>query len=94
MDQAKAHFNLFGDSFDFSTRKVHSLRQMYHGHGNHFGYTRWYSCVMHVKWRLVCTECTTAWKPFWAHPMVLPGDVSQVEARFGPFGGSVNLDAR
>ena len=34
-----------------------------------------------------------AWKSFWAHPMVLFGDVSHVEARFGPFGDSVNLDA-
>jgi hypothetical protein len=28
------------------------------------------------------------------HPMVLLGRVSQVEARFGPFGDSANLDAR
>jgi hypothetical protein len=28
------------------------------------------------------------------HPMELLGDVSQVEARFGPFGDSVNLGAR
>ena len=26
--------------------------------------------------------------------MVLPGDEAQLEARFGPFGDSVNLDAR
>ena len=35
-----------------------------------------------------------AWKSFWAHPMVLLADVSHVEARFGPFGDSVNLGAR
>ena len=34
------------------------------------------------------------WKSFWAHPMVLLGDVDQVEARFGLFGDSVNLSAR
>jgi hypothetical protein len=28
------------------------------------------------------------------HPMVLIGDETQVEARFGPFGDSYNLDAR
>jgi hypothetical protein len=26
--------------------------------------------------------------------MVLLGDIGQVEARFGPFGDSINLDAR
>jgi hypothetical protein len=31
---------------------------------------------------------------FWAHPMVLLGDVCLVEAYFGPFGASVNLGAR
>ena len=35
-----------------------------------------------------------AWKPFWAHPMVLLGVVSHVEARFGSFGGSVILSTR
>jgi hypothetical protein len=34
------------------------------------------------------------WKSFWANPMVLLGDVGQVEARFGPFGDSVNLSGR
>ena len=29
------------------------LRRMYHGHGNHFRYIRWYSNVMLVKWKLV-----------------------------------------
>ena len=33
------------------------------------------------------------WKSFWAHLMVLLGDVSDVEARFGAFGVSVKLDA-
>jgi hypothetical protein len=32
-----------------------------------------------------------AWKSFLAHPMVLLGDVGQVEARFGLFGDSVNV---
>jgi hypothetical protein len=28
------------------------------------------------------------------HPMVLLGDEAQLDARFGPFGDSANLDAR
>ena len=32
-----------------------------------------------------------AWKSFWAHPMEQLCDVGQVDARFGPFGGSVNV---
>jgi hypothetical protein len=28
------------------------------------------------------------------HPMVLLGDVGQIQSRFGPFGNSVNLGAR
>jgi hypothetical protein len=35
-----------------------------------------------------------AWKSFQAHPMVLLGDVGQVEARFGLFEDSNNLKAR
>jgi hypothetical protein len=33
-------------------------------------------------------------KSFWTHPMVLLGDEAQVDARFGLFGDSANLDAR
>jgi hypothetical protein len=32
-------------------------------------------------------------KLFWVHLMELLGDVGEVEARFGPFSDSVNLDA-
>jgi hypothetical protein len=35
-----------------------------------------------------------SWKSFQAHPMILLGDVSKVEARFCPFGDSVKLNAR
>jgi hypothetical protein len=35
-----------------------------------------------------------AQKLFWAHPIGLLGDEAQVEARFGPFAHSANLDAR
>jgi hypothetical protein len=35
-----------------------------------------------------------AWKSFCAHPMVLLGDMGQVEDHFGPFRDSVNLDTR
>ena len=34
-----------------------------------------------------------AHKLFWMYPMVLLGDEAQVEACFGPFGDSANLDA-
>jgi hypothetical protein len=33
-------------------------------------------------------------KSFWKHQMVLLGDEAIVDAHFGPFGDSVNLDAR
>jgi hypothetical protein len=42
----------------------------------------------------VCTKHTMAQKSFWMHPMVLIGDEAQVEARFGPFRDSANLDTR
>jgi hypothetical protein len=35
-----------------------------------------------------------AWKSFWAYPMELLGNVGQMEARFGPSIGSVNLNTR
>jgi hypothetical protein len=34
-----------------------------------------------------------ALKSFWTHPMVLLGDAALVDAHFGPFGDSANLDA-
>jgi hypothetical protein len=40
--------------------------------------------VPNIKW---------AWKSFLAHPMVLLGDVGQVEARFGLFRDRVDLSA-
>ena len=43
---------------------------------------------------VVCAKHTMAQKLFWTHQMVLLGDKAQVEARFGPFGDSVNLDSR
>jgi hypothetical protein len=43
---------------------------------------------------MVCAEGTMARKSFLAHPMVLLGDVCQVEVPFGLFGDSVNLGAR
>jgi hypothetical protein len=35
-----------------------------------------------------------AWKSFWPHLIGFLGDVGQIEANFGLFGDSVNLDAR
>jgi hypothetical protein len=42
----------------------------------------------------VCAKRTIGSKIILTHPMVFLGDVSQVKARFGPFGDSVNLSAR
>ena len=41
----------------------------------------------------VCAKHTMAQKSFWTHQMVLLGDEAQVEARFGLFGDSANLDS-
>jgi hypothetical protein len=62
---------------------------------------------MYVKWKLdsirlvivsVSTQdrCTFSMNVLllWTHPIVLLGDVGQVEASFNPFGDSVNLGAR
>ena len=43
---------------------------------------------------MVCAECTMRMEIILAAPMVLLGVVSHVEARVGPFGGSVSLNAR
>ena len=43
---------------------------------------------------MVCAERTIGSEIFLAHPMVLVGDEAQAKARFGPFGGGANLDAR
>ena len=43
---------------------------------------------------MVCAKHTMAQKSFLTHPMVLLGDKAQVEAHFGPFGDSANLDSR
>ena len=42
----------------------------------------------------VCTKRTIGLDVVFNAPMVLLGDEVQVEARFSPFGDSVNLDAR
>ena len=42
----------------------------------------------------ICAKHTMAQKMFWTRQMVLLSDDAQVEARFGPFGDSANLDSR
>jgi hypothetical protein len=44
-------------------------------------------------WCMVCVECAIGRKSLWAHLMELLGNVGQMEARFGMFGGSGNLKA-
>ena len=41
----------------------------------------------------VCAKHTMAQKLFWVLPIVLLGGEAQVEAHFGQFGDSANLDA-
>jgi hypothetical protein len=97
--QVKAHFGPFRDSVNLSARWVHGLRRTYHGHGNHFWHTRWYSEVTWVKWKLIllylenrkigahfAKNLPRAWKSVWAHILVLLGNVCQVGACFSPFG--------
>jgi hypothetical protein len=43
---------------------------------------------------MVCARRTVASETFWSHTMVPLGDEAQVEAHFGPFGGSAHLDTR
>ena len=43
---------------------------------------------------MVCAKRTIGSKTVLHAPMVLLGDKAQVEARFGPFGDSANLDSR
>ena len=42
---------------------------------------------------MVCGKHTMALNSFWTHQTVLQGDEAQVEAYFGLFGDSANLDA-
>jgi hypothetical protein len=43
---------------------------------------------------MICARRTMGQKSFWTHLMVPLGDEAQVEAHFGPFIYSANLDAR
>ena len=43
---------------------------------------------------MVCSERAIGSQIIWTHLVVPLGDEAQVEARFGPFGDSANLDAR
>jgi hypothetical protein len=43
---------------------------------------------------LFAPNVTWAQKSFWTHLVELLGDVGNVQARFGLFGDSANLDAR
>ena len=43
---------------------------------------------------MVCAKRTIGQISFLTHPMVLLGDETQVEAHFGSFGDSANLDSR
>ena len=43
---------------------------------------------------MVCAKQTTGSEIILDAPMVLQGDATQVETRFGLFGDSANLDAR
>jgi hypothetical protein len=46
------------------------------------------------EWCTDCTESSIGSEIILAHPMIHLRDVDQVEANFGPFGDSVNVDTR
>jgi hypothetical protein len=55
----------------------------------------WRQCQCHPKIGVqFVLNVLWAWKSFWPHPMDLLGGMGQLEARFGPFGDSVDLSAR
>jgi hypothetical protein len=105
--QVEARFGLFGDSANLDTKQVNGLPQTYHRLGNLFGHTRWNSKVTWVMSNLVlirldtvlvsahdrCMVCAkhTAQESFWTPPMVLLGDATQADARFGLFVDSACL---
>jgi hypothetical protein len=65
-------------------------------------WVKWKLILVHLEvvlistrdWFTFCAERAIGSKSFWAHPMGLLRDMSQIKARFGPFGGSVNLHIR
>jgi hypothetical protein len=62
----------------------------------------WYLVLVHLEtvlvseqdWCTVCAKHTKGSEIILDAPMVLLGDDAKVEARFGPFGDSANLDTR
>jgi hypothetical protein len=62
---------------------------------------KWKLLSVHLEIVLISTldsarfapNVSQAQKSFWTHPMVLLGDVCQMEANFGPFRDSVSLGA-
>ena len=102
----EARFGPFGDGVSVGARQVHGLPQTYHRLRNHFGCTDGTIgleiILIHLEtvlvlvqdWCTVCCKHTVAQKSFWMLQMVLLGDEAQVEACFGLFGDSANLDSR
>jgi hypothetical protein len=76
------------------TRLVHSLRRTCNRLENHFGHTRWNSYVMWVKWKLISVHLEIVLVSAHDRCLELLGNVGQMEARFGLFGGSINLNTR
>jgi hypothetical protein len=59
------------------------------------GTPRWHgSSGSSLQFARIAPNIPRAKNLFWQHSMDLRGDLGQMEARFGPFGYSVNLDAR
>jgi hypothetical protein len=83
---------------------IHRLRNHF-GPTRWYSYMTWVKCkliLVHLGTVLismqdgctVCTKHTIGLKIIWTHPMVPLQDVDQVEAYFGPFGDSANVDTR
>jgi hypothetical protein len=89
----------------YSLRQIYNGHGNCFGHTRLYSwvtYVKWKLVLVHLEIELVlvqdrcmvCVEHTIVLKSFWLHPMVLLGDVGQVEARFGLFGDSVILSTR
>jgi hypothetical protein len=74
---------------------VHGLCQMYYRLKSHFGRTRWYSCLMRLKWKLVSfhleivltltqDRCTVCAERTMDSKIILEGDMGHGGSYFGP----------
>jgi hypothetical protein len=107
--QIEAHFDLFGDSVNLDActicaeRAIGSKIVLSAPDGTpRWRGVKWKLVLVRLEIVLILAQdrcmfvpnVPWALKSFWAHPIELLGNVGQVEAHFGTFHDSVNLDAR